>query len=60
MYQAIYDFASRTPLELTIHEGELLQIVQMHDNDGNGEWWLAVNNAGQRGYVPAQYVYKAE
>ena len=60
MYQAIYGFASRTALELTVHEGDMLQIVQKHDTDGNTEWWLAVNSAGQRGYIPSNYVYKLE
>ena len=60
MYQAIYSFAARTELELTIEEGQLLHIAQKHDTDGNAEWWLAVNEAGKRGYIPANYVYKMD
>ena len=48
---------------LTVKEGELLKILQKHDDNKNEEWWLLarekrmlLNSNEIRGYVPSNYV----
>ena len=48
---------------LTVKEGELLKILQKHDDNKNEEWWLLerenrmlLNTNEIRGYVPSNYV----
>ena len=59
-YQAVYSFAARSELECDITEGEMLQVLQHHDLDGNDQWWLVKLSDGTQGYAPANYLYKAE
>lgn len=48
----LYDFEADGDDELTVHEGEVLTIVDKE----NDEWWQVRNAQGKEGVVPAQYV----
>ena len=56
-YRAMYDFASRTDVEISIQKGQMCKVKAMHDLDGNNEWWLVDIN-GKEGYAPANYLSK--
>lgn len=49
---AIYDFAADGEDELTVAEGEQLEIIE---KDGD-EWWKCRNAKGAEGVVPASYL----
>ncbi|PHH80763.1 hypothetical protein CDD80_7300 [Ophiocordyceps camponoti-rufipedis] len=51
MAKVLYDFASQRENELSIHVGDMVEIVQKESNG----WWLAKNAQGQA-WVPAAYV----
>ncbi|EDQ89876.1 uncharacterized protein MONBRDRAFT_44312 [Monosiga brevicollis MX1] len=52
--QSLYDYDALEPTDLSLSKGERLVIVdQMEEH-----WWKARNNAGQEGYIPANYVRK--
>ncbi|KAI9171867.1 Myosin-1 [Paramyrothecium foliicola] len=52
MAKVLYDFAGQRENELSIKEGDMLEIVQKENNG----WWLAKNAQGQSSWVPAAYV----
>jgi hypothetical protein len=50
---------------LTVNQGEKLRVVQTHDDNMNGDWWLlersgdqdsTLKTASSRGFVPSSYV----
>jgi hypothetical protein len=55
----VYSFQARNDLELTMNEGDIVRVIEEHDQDGNSEWWL-VDHYGKRGYVPASYIFKVQ
>ena len=55
-----FDFISRSALELSVKPGDILTLIVPHDVEGNVEWWLMANVEGKQGYVPANYMTKAE
>ena len=59
LFVAKYDYSARTNGDLSIKRGDLLYIMNSHDED----WWLATaKHSGQEGYIPSNYVaeYKSE
>uniref|UniRef100_A0A093VIM3 Myosin-1 n=1 Tax=Talaromyces marneffei PM1 TaxID=1077442 RepID=A0A093VIM3_TALMA len=51
--KVLYDFSSDRPNELTIHAGEIIQIVS---KEGNG-WWLCMNTTtSAQGWTPEAYL----
>ena len=58
-YVAVYPFAARSAVEVSLEAGEVVRIIQFKDLDGNSEWWLVEAKAGQ-GYAPANYLYKQQ
>ncbi|CAH1258331.1 DNMBP [Branchiostoma lanceolatum] len=58
-YYAEYGFSARAETELTIHEGQVVTVLQPYDLQGNPEWWLVQHEGGQ-GYVPANYLNRRE
>lgn len=58
-YRAEYDFNARTELELTVRRGDILKVIMQHDVDNNPEWWLCAAH-GKQGYIPSNYLTKAE
>ena len=57
LFQAVYAFQARGPLEISLSEGQPVRVVQQHDLEGNTEWWL-VEIEGKQGYAPANYLYQ--
>ncbi|MGH0146310.1 UNVERIFIED_CONTAM: hypothetical protein FKN15_030056 [Acipenser sinensis] len=49
---ALYDYTANRSDELTIHRGEIIQVLYK-DNDN---WWFGRLANGQQGYFPANYV----
>ncbi|XP_077978836.1 uncharacterized protein LOC144434256 [Glandiceps talaboti] len=54
-YYAEWAFEGTGPNEVSLTEGGLVTVIEMHDIEGNLEWWL-VEKDGQQGYVPANYL----
>lgn len=59
VYFAVYSFKARNPNELSVSANQRLKILEFKDVMGNTEWWLAEVN-GKKGYVPSNYICKAE
>ncbi|XP_021500320.1 dynamin-binding protein isoform X2 [Meriones unguiculatus] len=59
VYFAVYTFKARNPNELSVSANQRLRILEFKDVTGNAEWWLAEVN-GKKGYVPSNYIRKAE
>ncbi|XP_066211633.1 dynamin-binding protein isoform X1 [Saccopteryx leptura] len=59
VYFAVYTFKARNPNELSVSANQRLKILDFKDVTGNTEWWLAEVN-GRKGYVPSNYIRKAE
>ncbi|XP_037353945.1 dynamin-binding protein isoform X3 [Talpa occidentalis] len=59
VYFAVYTFTARNPNELSVSANQRLKILEFKDVMGNTEWWLAEVN-GRKGYVPSNYIRKAE
>ena len=51
-----FTFEAESQFELTINEGERLQIVALADPAGNDQWVRVQNDAGYSGYVPRDFV----
>ncbi len=52
---AVFNYKSHGPDELSFFEGDCLRVIERSGAVGEG-WWLAVNERGQRGYVPSNYL----
>jgi hypothetical protein len=55
-YRVLYTFIGRDSSEVSVNEGDIVQVLQQADLDGNAEWWLIARSDGKRGYVPANYL----
>ena len=55
-----FNFTSRSPLELSVVKGELVNVILQHDKDGNTEWWLVANKEGKQGFVPHNFIRKID
>lgn len=40
---------------IDMNEGDIYQVLEEHDKQGNGEWWLVESN-NKIGYVPKSYI----
>ena len=57
LYKLLYRYEGRTDIELSVSAGELVSVVQRHDETGNPEWWLVqLGGSGRSGYLPANYL----
>ncbi|XP_049792727.1 NCK-interacting protein with SH3 domain [Schistocerca nitens] len=54
MLQALYDFRATFAKTLSFREGDLFVLHHGHTKQRN--WWQVVNEKGQVGYVPSNYV----
>jgi len=50
--KGLYDFAAKEPDELAFKKDELLCIIELSTSN----WWKAVNEIGNQGYIPRNYV----
>jgi len=55
-YVAIFDYDARTKDDLTIRKSDLLEVVQKKSN----AWWKAINESGQEGWIPSNFVAKRD
>ncbi|KAK2154161.1 hypothetical protein LSH36_275g05015 [Paralvinella palmiformis] len=51
--KVLYDFVCGGPGELTVHNNEVLTILNQNVGDG---WWEAKNSRGEKGLVPEAYI----
>lgn len=49
----VFEYASTSPYELSISEGETVKVLE--EDDGSG-WIKVANSLGGKGLVPASYV----
>jgi hypothetical protein len=45
---------------LTVKNGQIVLVLQQHDDQGNPEWWLVKDRSGGKGYVPGNYLKRYE
>jgi len=55
-YYALYDFEATNPHALSVKYGQVVNVLQRQDLDGNKEWWYVENRHGAKGFVPANYL----
>jgi hypothetical protein len=55
LYIALYDFAARTPSQLSFKKGDILQIER---KDASG-WWSA-KLSDKQGFAPEKYIRRGE
>lgn len=51
----IFDFKAQMPNMISINDGDIVQVLEKHDKQGNSDWWL-VESYKNIGYVPKTYV----
>ncbi|KJE90762.1 hypothetical protein CAOG_02017 [Capsaspora owczarzaki ATCC 30864] len=54
-YRAMYDYDASKEDELSIREGDTLELVQQYE----GGWWLCRNSNGEEGLLPENYLSPA-
>ncbi|KAK7791899.1 hypothetical protein R5R35_005422 [Gryllus longicercus] len=54
MLKALYDFKATFAKTLSFHENDLF--ILHHSNTKQRNWWQVINEKGQVGYVPSNYV----
>ena len=53
VYIGLYDYSARTADDLSFMKGNLMYIINDHDDD----WWFAcMKDSGKEGYIPSNYV----
>lgn len=57
VFIALYDYEARTAEDLTFRKGDKLKIL----NNSDGDWWQAsLVGSNQTGYIPSNYVARAQ
>ncbi len=54
-YVADFTFEKENDAEISMEEGNIVNVLRKCDKEGNSEWWLIETSNG-RGYVPALYL----
>ena len=55
-FYAAFDFKSTGTNMLDVKTGQIVKVLQQHDDRGNPEWWFVEDRFGGKGYVPGNYL----
>ncbi len=55
-YQAAYDFTAESAAEISVHQGDIVQLIQPEDPNNPGWLYVTSTKTGATGYVPSDFI----